>query len=247
MPEQPNNDNESPSVIRKPIGAPSIYTPELAHEICALMAQGHGVRAIGRMEGMPDAATIFRWAATKEDFREQYTQARELGMEQWAEQCLEIADDDSRDLQPYKLTRTTKNGSVIEEEGVRSDNTATQRDRLKVDSRKWILAKLAPRKYGDKVLNEVSGPNGQAIVVNVVAKIGSSQASPSKLAPHNNNSVIPQSTSPHSHTIELKNNNDVFSLAPAQASQPQALAVQSEPEGRGPGPVMPIKTKLGND
>jgi hypothetical protein len=39
--------------------------------------------------------------------------------------------------------------------------------RLQVDARKWVAAKLKPRKYGDKVTNEHSGPDGAAIPVSV--------------------------------------------------------------------------------
>lgn len=39
----------------------------------------------------------------------------------------------------------------IADAGSNSDNIIVQRDRLRVDSRKWILAKLHPKKYGDKI------------------------------------------------------------------------------------------------
>jgi hypothetical protein len=32
-----------------------------------------------------------------------------------------------------------------------------QRSRLRVDARKWAAAKLAPKKYGDRVENDVKG------------------------------------------------------------------------------------------
>ena len=52
---------------------------------------------------------------------------------------IEIADNGSDD-------------TIIDEEGgERANNAAVQRDRLKVDTRKWLLAKMHPKKYGDKI------------------------------------------------------------------------------------------------
>jgi hypothetical protein len=42
---------------------------------------------------------------------------------------------------------------------------ATARDRLRVDARKWVAAKLLPKKYGDRIQQEVSGPDGGPIAV----------------------------------------------------------------------------------
>jgi len=53
------------------------------------------------------------------------------------EESLEIADDSNEDI-------TYKDGVVIENQKV------VQRDRLRVETRKWFLSKLHPKKYGDK-------------------------------------------------------------------------------------------------
>jgi hypothetical protein len=37
--------------------------------------------------------------------------------------------------------------------------------RLQVDARKWVASKLLPKKYGDKLQQEVSGPDGGALTV----------------------------------------------------------------------------------
>ena len=61
---------------------------------------------------------------------------------------------------PQIVTKTiiTPKGEVI---NIETD--VTERSKLKMDSRKWILARLAPRKYGDKVTQELVGPGGGAI------------------------------------------------------------------------------------
>jgi hypothetical protein len=37
------------------------------------------------------------------------------------------------------------------------------RSRLRVDARKWVAAKLKPKKYADKITNEHTGANGGPI------------------------------------------------------------------------------------
>lgn len=46
---------------------------------------------------------------------------------------------------------------AIADEGSNKDNVIVQRDRLRIDSRKWLLAKLQPKKYGDRLDVEHSG------------------------------------------------------------------------------------------
>lgn len=86
---------------------------------------------------MPDASTVFRWLRTKPDFCEQYTRAKEESAEALSEDMLEIADDKTGD---------------------------PTRDRLRVDTRKWLASKLKPKKYGEKVDHTHGGANGGPIV-----------------------------------------------------------------------------------
>ena len=61
------------------------------------------------------------------------------------------------------MERLNKNGEV--EMVVNYENI--QRSRLRVDTRKWIMSKLAPKKYGDKVTQELTGKDGAELIVNV--------------------------------------------------------------------------------
>lgn len=128
------------------LGRPSDYTPELADEICTRLANGESLRAIcasDRDDWMPSIGTILRWVSEKPEFREQYARAREVQAETHADDIVTIADGPA--------------------EG--DDSVKTARDRLRVDSRKWVASKLLPKKYGDKLQQEVSGPDGGAIAV----------------------------------------------------------------------------------
>ena len=124
-------------------GRPTDYSIDLAAAICEMLANGSSLSKISKIEGFPKASTVYQWLIKYPEFSEMYARAREDQADTLADQITHIAD---------KATT----------EGV-------QVARLRVDARKWIAAKLKPRKYGDKVTNEVvgadGGPVGLAITV----------------------------------------------------------------------------------
>ncbi|QMV32665.1 terminase small subunit [Ralstonia phage Heva] len=125
--------------VKRRVGRPSSYTSELATEICLRIACGESVRSICKDEKMPSQDTIYRWVFHNAEFSEQYARARAMQMESWADEVLGIADDGSND-------------TYEDEEGnQRTDHDVIARSRLRVDTRKWLMSKLAPKKYGDKV------------------------------------------------------------------------------------------------
>lgn len=135
---------------------PSKFTQALADEICSRIADGESLRSICLSEGMPDKVTVLRWLADDEKHKEfctQYVRAREAQADRLAEEILEIADDGTRD------TYTDENGNE------RVNQEVVARSRLRVDARKWLASKMAPKKYGDKVQQEISGPDGGPITV----------------------------------------------------------------------------------
>lgn len=81
-----------------------------------------------------------------------YARAKEKQAEVLAEEILEIADDKQFDT----IIKKRKNGSEYEAE----NHEWINRCRLRVDTRKWLLAKLAPRRYGDRIAQEISNPDG---------------------------------------------------------------------------------------
>lgn len=149
----------------KKLGAPSLYSAELAQEICGHIANCISLRAIAAMEGMPTVTTIMNWLAddSKPEFLEQYARAREAQADKMAEDILAIADEECT------MVRADKHGSKDEDgQGnteVVFDATAVARNKLRVDARKWLASKMAPKKYGDKVQAELTGPGGGAIAV----------------------------------------------------------------------------------
>ena len=104
----------------------SIYTPALADAICKRISEGESLRAICRDPGVPTEGAVRAWARDNRDgFGTRYRLARELQLDHWADVIIDIADEPDRD----------------------------PRDRqVRIEARKWIMSKLAPRRYGDRLL-----------------------------------------------------------------------------------------------
>jgi hypothetical protein len=137
-----------------PAGRPSDYTDAVADKICERLALGESLRGICQDEDMPGLSTVFRWLAANEAFREQYARARETQADTIFDEILDIADDGHNDWMLRKYgddERWVENGEVL------------RRSALRIDARKWMAGKLRPKKYGDKVQQEISGPNGGPI------------------------------------------------------------------------------------
>lgn len=136
-------------------GRPSDYTQEIADEICTRLANGESLRAIcgsDRDDFLPAMGTVFRWLADPDNvtFREQYARAREVQAETMADEIVAIAD-----------------GSGSLEEKV----ALSARDRLRVDSRKWVASKLLPKKYGDKVEQTLVGADGGPVQIAKIERV----------------------------------------------------------------------------
>ncbi|WP_336803603.1 ubiquitin carboxyl-hydrolase [Erwinia aphidicola] len=112
-------------------GRPSDYLPEVAADICSLLADGESLRKVCERPGMPDKATVFRWLAKHDEFRDQYAKATETRADAIFEEMFDIADE------------------------VAEEAAAVGKARLRIDTRKWALARMNPKKYGDKVSQDI--------------------------------------------------------------------------------------------
>ena len=127
---------EVPEVYRAPIanpngGRPSSYSPEVAMRICERMANGELCVDVCAEEGMPHVGTLHRWREAHAGFRAAYARARDMQ----AHACAEMA--------------------------VRSARKATTEDaaaaRVRFDGDRWLASKLAPKDYGDRIQQDVTG------------------------------------------------------------------------------------------
>lgn len=123
-------------------GRPTDYTQELADRICEELAMGKSMRTVCLADDMPAIRTIFYWLRSNKEFLHQYTRAKEESVDAIVDEMLDIADDGSNDY----MTITKGNNTYNVE-----DREVTNRSRLRVDTRKWIVSKLKPKKYGDKL------------------------------------------------------------------------------------------------
>lgn len=141
-------------------GRPSDYTAEIGEAICTRIISGESLRAICLDDDMPGRTTVFQWLASNKSFADQYARARQFQAEHLVDEILEIADDGTNDWMDRRSEAEkgagVSNGYVLNGEHV-------QRSRLRVDTRKWFASKVAPKIYGDKLVNEHSGPDGGPI------------------------------------------------------------------------------------
>ena len=137
------------------VGRPTDYNQDKATLICSRMAEGESLRSICRDESMPALSTVFLWVAKHSEFSEQYRLAMASRADAMFEDMIDIADDGRNDY-------------IVNGEGEERFNTEhVQRSRLRLDTRKWMLSRMLPKKYGDKIVDEDIG-NDNEIEIRVV-------------------------------------------------------------------------------
>ena len=145
------------------MGRPSEYSLEIGEEICLEVATtDKGMEAICEEERFPSARTVYSWLIKHEDFLQRYARAKELQTQLLADQIIPIAD-------------TVKIGTKTVDKPTGTETTTgdmIEHSRLQIEARKWLLGKLAPKKYGDKL--EHTGADGGPIQF-VVTRAGAKQ------------------------------------------------------------------------
>ena len=119
-------------------GRPSTYTQEMGDLICDKLTEGVSLRKLCKSDEFPNASTVYVWLDRFPSFAEQYARAREAATEDMLEDILEIADD-----------------PLIE----------VQDKRVRIDTRKWAMGKLKPKKYGDKQTHEIGNKEGETLAI----------------------------------------------------------------------------------
>ena len=127
--------------VKAKTGRPSSYTEQMANLICIRLAEGESLNKICKEDGMPDKATVFRWLGAEASFCDKYARARELQAETQFDELIDIVD------QPPELSYVTdKNGELVE---IKFDSSYVAWMKLRVDTRKWTAARMAPKKYAE--------------------------------------------------------------------------------------------------
>jgi hypothetical protein len=143
--------SHKPKAAAKP--RPSKY--ENKADICALVLSGMrgGLSAFKACEaaGVPHS-TFMEWLKADAELADRYARAREDLIERIANEVLELSDAD-----------------VGEQPDGKKDWAAVQKHRLQVDTRKWLLSKLAPKKYGDKL--ELTGDPDRPLAIQKIERV----------------------------------------------------------------------------
>lgn len=106
------------------MGRPTVFSEELISEFLYRIAKGRSVKSVCDDKDMPHRSTIYEWLAQNADFSDRYARASEQRADQYFDEMLDIAD------------------KALPEE--------VQKAKLQIDTRKWVLARMNPKKYGDK-------------------------------------------------------------------------------------------------
>lgn len=137
------------------MGRPTLFTAGVASDICKRLADGESLRSICAADEMPAESTVRLWALEdREGFSAQYASAREIGYHALAEDLLDIADDARNDWMERRGE---------EDAGWVANGEHIQRSKLRIDTRKWMLSKVLPKFYGDKITQEHVGEGGGPI------------------------------------------------------------------------------------
>lgn len=127
---------------------PNDYSPEIAAAICARLMDGESLNNVCRDPAMPRKPLVYEWLNAHPEFANQYARATEMRTEHLFDEMYDAATDGRNDF--YDRPVYNGKGEVVRTERV-LDNEAVARSRLRVDALKWIMSKMNPRKYGDKL------------------------------------------------------------------------------------------------
>lgn len=148
--KQSNKD----STVGNKGGRPTLYSLEIALEICDRIAEGESLVKICSDAKMPKKTAVYEWLLRHKEFAEIYARAREDQADTLADEIHAIADELPQ--------------QVVDEKGnaTRYDSAYVQWQKNRVDARKWVAAKLKPKKYSDRIAH-VGDNEADSININV--------------------------------------------------------------------------------
>ncbi len=131
-----------------PAGRPEVWTPEKRQEaidkiLGRIATSRDSIATITEGdESLPSETTFFKWKREDEKLAQDYARAKEDQADLIAEEMLDIADDSRNDWMKKK----------VGDELVDVPNPELiNRSRLRIDTRKWVMGKLRPKKYGERL------------------------------------------------------------------------------------------------
>lgn len=142
------------------------YDPDIAERLCDIIETG--TRGIARIcqetPGMPHPVTIYRWLAANPKFRERYDKAKDNQLRAMEDELLAITEATENDMIP------TKKG------GLKVNRECVERAKLRAQMLQWVLARLTPKRFGDRMaLGSGGGMGPIEIVVRTVGEPSSAE------------------------------------------------------------------------
>lgn len=139
---------------------PIKYGSEVYQRIFDRLKNGELLTDICKEDGYPNWSTFHSAIERDKALSDAYTHARLQQQHHWADEIVKISKDTSRDIIYAEVY--DKAGNLVGRKP-QSDNTAVNRDRLIIDTKKWVMARVAASVFGDKVQQEISGKDGASI------------------------------------------------------------------------------------
>jgi hypothetical protein len=163
-------------IIKAKTGAPRKYDrAEVSAYVCSQLKSGRSLENICSEAGMPTVATFLDWVKQDPDtVGKDYAHAREIGYLLLAEEIVALSDKTHewvtiQELDPDgKPVFNTKGEPSLKQVLMPLNSDVIAHKRLQIDTRKWVLSKMLPKVYGDKVTQEHTGADGGPIAVTSV-------------------------------------------------------------------------------
>jgi hypothetical protein len=134
------------------LGRPSLYTEELAKQICDGLSDGQDLKSICAADGMPDPRTVRDWAMDDiSGFSLRYTRARKLGFDAWTDKMRETAADRSRHPQCRKV---------------------------ELENERWLLSRQYPERYGDRLAHQMLDEHGKPAKAGITVIVDGATSGP---------------------------------------------------------------------
>lgn len=148
MTEQKKIDQPADEKSKGTAGRPSTRTYEIEEKIITGLMEGNSLVKVCEEEGMPNRRTVMRWMEADEDFASRCARAREMQADLMDDKIIDLID--------------------------RVDIVNYQAEKVKLAALQWRAAKLAPKRYGDKL--GITDGEGGALKV-MIQRFGENKSS----------------------------------------------------------------------
>lgn len=138
--------------MAKKNGRPTRYTIKMGEEICRQIRNGSSLFEVCKPDGMPHRSQVYRWLSMPSlvKFRDMFNEAIILRADVWAEQAMNIADNQVLGTITTTETMGTDETQLIVKVKTKQEDMVAHR-RLQIDTRLKLMEKMAPRKYGPRL------------------------------------------------------------------------------------------------